>query len=240
MILLSLLKEMDRKRSPIQYKSLSECVMDYLREEMEKGNLMPGARINEKQLCQLLGVSRTPIREAIIQLQKEGFVEILPRKSIRIKKLTLKEIEDIYNVIGILESEAAEIACEKITQEDIKKMEEMYQKMEKALKKNNFKSYMEHNRELHNIHIELSGNKILQEIITKLRSRLYDFPRMMLALPEWEEKCMKEHKELIELFKRKDKKAIRKLIRDKHWGFRDNYKFILKYYDLVNSKNNDK
>ncbi len=231
------MKEMDKKISPIQYKSLSECVMDYLREEMEKGNLKPGARINEKQLCELLGISRTPIREALLQLEKEGFVEILPRKSIRIKKLTLKEIEDIYNAIGILESEAAEIACEKITKEDIKKMEELYQKMEKALRRNNFISYMEYNRELHNIHIKLSGNNILYEIITKLRSRLYDFPRIILTIPEWEEKCMKEHRELIELFKRKDKEGVRKLIKERHWNFQDNYPFIVKYYNLVNSEN---
>lgn len=227
---------MNFKNCPIQYKSLTECVMEYLREEMEKGNLKPGSRINEKELCEFLGVSRTPIREALLQLEKEGFVEILPRKSIRIKKLTLKEIEDIYNTIGILEAEAAEKACEKITEEDIERMEELYQKMEKALRKNNFLAYMEFNRELHNIHIKLCGNDVLQEIISKLRSRLYDFPRIILTIPEWEEKCMKEHKELIELFRKKDSKAIRTLIRDKHWNFKDNYQFILKYYDLVNSE----
>lgn len=227
---------MELTNSPIKYKSLTEYVMEYLKQEMEKGNLKPGSRINEKNLCKVLGVSRTPIREALLQLDKEGFVEILPRRSIRIKKLTLKEIEDIYNTIGILEAEAAQKACEKISEEDIERMEKLYQKMEKALIKNNFLSYMEFNRELHNIHIKLCGNDVLQEIISKLRSRLYDFPRIILTIPEWEEKCMKEHKELIELFKKKDKKAIKTLIRDKHWNFQDNYKFIVKYYDLINSK----
>ncbi len=224
--------------SLIQYKSLTECVMEYLRQEMEKGNLKPGSRINEKELCKFLGVSRTPIREALLQLEREGFVEILPRKSIRIKKLTLKEIEDLYNTIGVLEADAAEKACEIISKEDIERMEELFQKMEKALRKNNFITYMEYNRELHNIHLKLCGNNVLQEIVSRLRSRLYDFPRIILTIPEWEEKCMKEHKKLIELFKKKDKKAIRALIRGKHWNFQDNYQFILKYYDLINSNSN--
>ncbi len=231
---------MDTKKGPISYKSLTECVMEHLRKEMESGNLKPGERIREKDLRELLGVSRTPIREALLHLEKEGFVEILPRKSIRVKKLSLKEIEDIYNVIGILEAEAAQIACEKLKNEDIRKMEDLYKKMEEALKRDDFVSYMETNNELHNIHIGLSGNEVLSEIISKLKKRLYDFPRILLKIPEWEEKCMKEHKKLIKFFKIKDKDAIRSLIVEKHWNFQDNYPFILKYYDLINSEAKEK
>lgn len=217
-----------------QYRSLKDCVMDYLRQEMESGNLKPGDRINEKEICQKLGVSRTPIREALIQLEREGFVEISPRKSIRVKKLTLKEIEDIYQIIGALESEAAEIACDRLTPEDIAKMEEDYNQMVKALAQNDFKKYMDINLKLHNTHLRVCGNDVLVNIVNQLKKRLYDFPRIMLNIPEWEEKCIEEHRQLIQFFKEKNKKAIKELIKNRHWGFEDNRRFILVYYNLVN------
>lgn len=219
-----------------QYRSLKDCVMDYLRQEMELGNLKPGERINEKELCQKLGVSRTPIREALIQLEREGFIEISPRKSIRVKKLTLKEIEDIYQVIGALESEAAEIACDRLTSEDLAKMEKDYEQMVQALAEDDFKKYMDINLELHNIHLKLCGNEILVNIVNQLKKRLYDFPRIMLKIPEWEEKCIEEHRLLIQYFKEKNKAAIKDLIKNKHWGFENNRQFILVYYNLLNSE----
>lgn len=219
----------------IPYRSLKDCVMDYLRQEMESGNLKPGERINEKEICQKLGISRTPIREALIQLEREGFIEISPRKSIRVKKLTLKEIEDIYNVVGTLEAEAAEIACDRLTPEDLERMEERFKEMAQALAEDDFKKYMEINLDLHNVHLRLCGNAVLQEMVNQLKKRLYDFPRIMLTLPEWEEKCMAEHRLLIRYFKEKNKPAIKDLIKNKHWGFEDNKKFILVYYDLLNS-----
>ncbi|MGQ9471234.1 MAG: GntR family transcriptional regulator [Candidatus Aminicenantales bacterium] len=221
---------------PIIYRSLKDCVMDYLREEMETGSLKPGERINEKEICQKLGISRTPIREALIQLEREGFIEISPRKSIRVKKLTLEEIEDIYNVVGTLEAEAAEVACDRLTPEDIAKMEEKFKQMAEALARDDFKKYMEINLDLHNIHLRLCGNAVLQAIVNQLKKRLYDFPRIMLTLPEWEEKCMAEHRLMIRYFKEKNKPALKDLIKNKHWGFEGNKKFILVYYDLLNAK----
>jgi DNA-binding GntR family transcriptional regulator len=222
---------------PFQYRSLKDCVMDYLKQEMESGNLKPGDRINEKEICQKLGVSRTPIREALIQLEREGFIEISPRKSIRVKKLTLKEIEDIYQVIGALESEAAEIACDRLTPEDIARMEKDYEEMVQALAQDDFKKYMDINLELHNVHLRLCGNEVLINIVNQLKKRLYDFPRIMLNIPEWEEKCIEEHRQLIQFFKERNKGAIKELIKNKHWGFEDNRRFILVYYNLLNSEN---
>lgn len=219
-----------------QYRSLKDCVMDYLRQEMESGNLKPGDRINEKEICQKLGVSRTPIREALIQLEREGFIEISPRKSIRVKKLTLKEIEDIYQIIGALESEAAEIACDRLRPEDIARMEEDYNQMVQALTQDDFKRYMDINLKLHNTHLRVCGNEVLVNIVNQLKKRLYDFPRIMLKIPEWEEKCIEEHRQLIQFFKEKNKNGIKELIKNRHWGFEDNLRFILVYYNLMNSE----
>lgn len=222
----------ERPASPLKYQSLKECVKEYLKREMEGGKLNPGEEIDEKALCQVLNISRTPIREALIELEKEGYVEIIPRKAIRVKKLSQKEIKDMFDVIGILESEAAEIAVGLLRDEDIVRMEEIYKKMYSAYRKNNMESYYDLNKQLHNIHISLCDNKVLLDIINQLKERLWEFPKVLLNIPEWEEMLLKDHANLIELFKKRDKRGVSKLIREKHWNFERNYSFLVKYYGM--------
>ena len=92
------------------YRTLTECVMDYLKDQLNQDVLKPGDEIHITELSETLGVSRTPIREALIQLVKEGFVDLESRKMFRIRKLTLKEIKYMYQIIGLLEAAAAGFA----------------------------------------------------------------------------------------------------------------------------------
>ena len=85
-------------------KSLREQVYEYLRDEIQNGNLLPGATINPNEISKQLGISKTPLRDAIIQLEIEGFVTILPRRGVTVKKLTLQEIKDSYEIVGALEA----------------------------------------------------------------------------------------------------------------------------------------
>jgi len=217
-------------------KTLSEQVREYLREQLESGRLKAGDKIDETSLAKSLGVSRTPIREAIIHLEKEGFIEILRRRCIKIKRLSLNEIKNIYTIIGALEAEAAEVAMDKFTEEDISKMEELYHKMEKALKKGDHIKYMEFNFQSHSLFIDKFGNEILRNIIDSLKKRLYDFPRIIVTIPEWEKMLMNDHYNLIQLFKKKDKASLRKLIKEKHWNFDRNYPFMIQKYSEIIEK----
>ena len=112
------------------YKSLTECVMDYLKKSLNDRSLKPGDEINLSDLSKIVGVSRTPIREALIQLVKDGFIEIVSRRKFIIKRLTLKEIKDIYEMIGLLEAEASQTACDKMTDKDIQELEGLYNGMQ--------------------------------------------------------------------------------------------------------------
>ncbi len=217
------------------YKSIADCVVDFLKNQMELGYLKPGERIDEKELCKVLKVSRTPIREALIRLEMDGFVEILPRRTILVKKISLEEIRDIYQVIGNLEVEAVGMAIERIEKENINRMEELYKKMVEALKDGDIDKWIDSNLELHSIHLHLSGNKILKDIVSKLKKRLYDFPRKIVNIPEWSREMMKDHFQLIEAFKKKEKAIAKKIIKE-HWNFKRSYPFIVQYYDLKNEK----
>ena len=94
-------------KKPIRFQSIHRSVADYIRDQIEEGRYRPGEKINEKELCEVLGISRTPIREALIQLGKEGLVDIQPRRGVRVRKLSPEEVKHMYKVVGLLESEAA-------------------------------------------------------------------------------------------------------------------------------------
>lgn len=221
-----------KTKQKLGYRSLSECVMDYLKEKLNTGELNPGDEINVTELLETLGVSRTPIREALIQLKKDGYIENVSRKEFRIKKLSIDEIEYIYQIIGLLESEAVKITCDKITEEEILELQENYEMMKKALADNDFSSYLNLNDSCHRLFIKYCNNPILLSIIENLKERLYEFPKIILNISEWENMMMSDHQQIIQLFKKRDKEGLVKLIKNTHWDFKRNYPYILKYYNI--------
>jgi len=219
----------------IGYKSLKECVYEYLSKELECGGLKPGEIIDEKQLCNKLNVSRTPIREALIQLETEGFVTILPRRRIYVRELNLKDIENIYQIVGALEAAAAERALDRMTDKHVAELERLYEKMEKALRRGDFSKHMDYNLQTHELFLKLNGNELLTKTVLLLKKRLYDFPEIIKEVPEWDNMLLAQHRKMIELCRKKQKKALSRLLSDTHWNFEKNRSHVVTYY----SSNND-
>ena len=109
------------------YLPLRDVVFNTLREAILKGELKPGERLMELQLASKLGVSRTPIREAIRMLEQEGLAVTMPRKGAEVAKMTLKDMEDVLEVREALDELAAKIACKKISEEDVKFHDAIYE-----------------------------------------------------------------------------------------------------------------
>ncbi|MBE3109643.1 MAG: GntR family transcriptional regulator [Acidobacteria bacterium] len=212
------------RENTIYRNKLSDHVEDYIRGQVEKGLLRPGDRVNEKEVCQTLGLSRTPVREALIQLNSEGIVEMLPHRAIRIKRHSLKDIRDLYMIISALEAAAAEVAINKFTAEDIAVQEKLYEQMKLAHKRNDFARYKALNDRSHSLLVGKAGNKILEELLAKLKKRFFDFPLILSGVPEWLNVMLSDHGMLIELLKTKDKVGIRKLITE-HWSYERNISF---------------
>ena len=218
------------------YKTLKECVYDYLSRELERGSLKPGDTIDEKELCERLNVSRTPIREALIQLETEGFVKILSRRHIYVNELNLDDIENIYQVIGALEAAAAERALERMTDKHIAELEKLCEKMKRSLEKGDFSKHMDYNLKTHELFLELNDNELLTKIVLLLKKRLYDFPEIIKEVPEWDTMLVEQHIKMVELCKKKDKKRLNSLLKDIHWSFEKNRSYIISYY--YNKDNN--
>jgi len=218
------------------YKSLPECVMEYLKKQLSTKELTPGDEINLTAISTTLGISRTPIREALIQLVKEGLVELVSRRKFIIKKLSMDDIRNLYDVVGLLEAEAAQPACEGMKEVDIAQLEEYYRKMVEALDHGDTSTYLDLNGASHSLIVSYCGNPVLLDLLHNLKERLnviiFDFRRVIESLPEWENMLIADHAVMIQAVKAKDREAMRRIIQDGHWNFARNSQYLYKYLSL--------
>lgn len=167
-------------------KSLKEQVYDYLRVQMNEGRLRPGAFLNLNDISRELGMSRTPLRDALFQLESEGFVTIFPRRGVVVNSLTLEKIRNIYEILGALESAALLLVAVRFRDGDADLMEKYNQQMRKALDHNNFSVFYEANLRFHNVYLDMLDNAEMLHAIKIRKERLYDFPRNKTFVKEWE------------------------------------------------------
>lgn len=219
-----------KKESFIVVKSLKEQVYEYLQDQINRHNLKAGSTIDMEATSKKLGISKTPLRDALIQLETEGFVTISPRRGIYVNILTLQDIRESYQVIGALESSAISSASSKITRDRIDKMDRLNREMKAAVDKNNFPLFYKKNLDFHHCFLDLCQNKQLIKMVTTLKKRLYDFPAREEWVKEWEESSIKEHQQVIDLLAQGDIKGAAQYIHDVHWSFSVQEKFILQYY----------
>ncbi len=214
----------------LNLKSLREQVYDYLREAMNRGDLAPGANLDLNAISRRLGVSRTPLRDALLQLETEGFVTILPRRGCVVNLLTREDIRDLYQLIGSLEASVIRTEFPRITPAVIERMRSLNDEMTEALHDDDFDHFYAANLELHECFLSLSPNRRLVDLVRTMKHRLYDFPRKKTFIKEWELRSIDEHGELIRLLEAGDARAAADYIRDVHWSFEVQLPFIEQYY----------
>ena len=136
-------------------KSLREQVYDYLRFQMNDGKIRQGAFLNLNEISMELGMSRTPLRDALFQLESEGFVTIYPRRGVVVNELTLENIRNIYEILGGLESAVIVHVALSFHESDADIMEKCNQQMRKALDQNNYTAFYEENLKFHNVYLNM-------------------------------------------------------------------------------------
>jgi DNA-binding GntR family transcriptional regulator len=216
----------------IKETPLREKVYRFIRKEMQNGKLLPGQSINMDEMSRRLGISKTPLRDALIQLESDGFIEIVPRRGFKVKQLTIIDIKNIYTIIGALEATTVADVFDKIGPLHISKMEKLNAEMITAVHEGDFEAYYRKNLSFHNVFLNLSGNTELLKVITPMKQRLYDFPRRSY-IRKWELNNCEEHQHFIDFIKRGNSKAAAKEMKDIHWSFTVQEKFIRKFYSLV-------
>jgi DNA-binding GntR family transcriptional regulator len=218
------------KETILNLASLKDQVYEYIRLQMKMGELRPGSTIDMNATSQKLGISKTPLRDALIRLEMEGFVNILPRRGVIVNTLTVQDIKDFYQILGALESTAFLTASSFFGKREVNELRKLNGLMDKAINKDDFNSYYEENLKFHDVYLKLSGNRTLGKTVETLKKRLYDFPRREGYIKEWEETSIKEHEHFIELIERDAYQEAADFIRDVHWSFEVQEKYIRQYY----------
>jgi DNA-binding GntR family transcriptional regulator len=212
---------------------LREHVYAYLRKQMTLGELTPGSTINIKEIANQLGISNTPLRDALIHLEIEGFVTILPRRGVQVNILGLQDIRNAYDTIGMVEASIVRDCFDKIKPSHIEKLEKLNQIMVSDIERNDFKRLFKTNLDFHDVYINVSGNELLQKFILPIKLRLYDFPRHDYV-SEWEMRNCSEHQLFIDHLKAGNATEAARILKDVHWSFDYQETYIKKFYKMEN------
>jgi len=196
---------------------LRNQVYDYLRKKMDNGQLSSGEYINFKEICEALEVSRSPVRDALLQLQSEGFVMLLPQHGIRINDVSTHELKDIYEMLGGLESKVLKTIFHKIGPTQIARMKKINEEMLSASSSEKFKRYYRKNLAFHKVFLNLSKNELIKYQVTILKQRLFEFSKRVWV-HEHREMNYSEHQKLIELIEKGDAKTASDFWGDEHWS----------------------
>ncbi|KYO67284.1 GntR family transcriptional regulator [Thermovenabulum gondwanense] len=193
------------------YKPLREIVFQALREAIISGELKPGERLMEVQLAEEMGVSRTPVREAIRKLELEGLVVMVPRKGAYVAGLSMKDAADVFEVRQSLEGLAAALAAERITDEEIESLERVLLEINDAAEKNDLDLIIQKDAEFHNILFKASRNDRLVQIISNLKEQIDRFRIQSFENPGRLKKLMEEHKKIVEAITERNVEKAKKL-----------------------------
>lgn len=200
--------------SKIQQRSLYLDVADRVRELIEQGDLAPGERISEKQLCEWFGVSRTPLREALKVLASEGLVELLPNRGARVVRLTLKMVKDTYDLMGALEGLSGELACQNISDEGIRAIRALHDEMLRHYRERNLPDYFRVNQRIHEGILAASGNEVLQETYSNLNQRVKRVRYSKKMTDDFWRKAVQDHEHMILALEARDGRRLGQILRD--------------------------
>lgn len=188
-----------------EFLPLRDVVFNTLRKAILTGQLKPGERLMEVHLANKLGVSRTPIREAIRKLELEGLVIMIPRRGAEVAQITEKSLNDVLEVRRALDALSVELACERITAEEIRALKEACDEFERAVKGKDASVIARTDVALHDIIVRAAGNQRLQQLVNNLAEQMYRYRFVYIKDESQHEKLVAEHKEIYESIASRDK-----------------------------------
>ena len=180
------------------YQPLREVVCETLRNAIIEGVLKPGERLMEIQVSEELGVSRTPVREAIRKLELEGFVVMIPRRGTYVSDLSIKDINEVFEVRTALDVLAAGMAAERITVDELEQMERLLVELGEYIEQNDIEKIVEADSKFHDLLYSASRNNRLVGIINNLREQLTRFRSLSMSYPGRLKEMLVEHTRLVE------------------------------------------
>jgi DNA-binding GntR family transcriptional regulator len=195
-----------------EYLPLRDVVFFTLRQAILKGELEPGERLMEMQLAEQLGVSRTPIREAIRKLELEGLVLMIPRRGAIVAKITEKDLRDVLEVRASLERLSTNLACERIQDDAIEELRQAQEAFKEALEGDDITLQAQRDVEFHDVIYKATGNLRLIQMLNNLREQMYRYRLEYLKYDLAHQTLIEEHEAMIDAISKRDKDTATDII----------------------------
>lgn len=196
---------MELKVNMSEYLPLRDVVYNTLRQAILRGELRPGERLMEIQLANKLGVSRTPVREAIRKLELDGLVLMIPRKGAEVADISEKSLKDVLEVRKALEELAVQLTCEKISKVQIAELKQAAEEFKKIVKSSDITQIAEADVRFHDVIYMATDNQKLIQLLNNLREQMYRYRVEYLKRPEVYPQLIQEHEEIIRQIERREK-----------------------------------
>lgn len=186
-------------------RTLREVAYERIKDAIQHAGLEPGEPLSELQLSKLLGISRTPVREALHQLTQEGLVQVIPGRAVTVAARSLRDVLDVIQMRALLEPELSRLVAESGSDEHIQQLQDTIQRMERAIQDDDYSVWSKADRVFHEIMSQASPNHLLGETVTQLRNRVHHLantdsrhnPARLAA-------CTAEHRAIVEAIARRD------------------------------------
>jgi DNA-binding GntR family transcriptional regulator len=202
----------DGSNIPIARLTLPEAAAERLRTLIIEGALAPGAKLNERELCEQLGVSRTPLREAFRMLAGDGLLVQLPNRGAQVVALSREDARHAFEMMGALEGFAGELAAARVTDDDVAGLKVLQAEMETAHARGDLPAYYRINRAIHDAINAIAGNPVLTHTYRTLNARLHALRfRSNFNHAKWDQ-AVAEHRSMIEALAARDGAALRDLL----------------------------
>jgi DNA-binding GntR family transcriptional regulator len=194
-------------------KPIRELIYEHIRQAIFNGDLKAGDRLVEKELAETMKVSRTPIREALRKLEAEGLIKHVPRKGVVVKGFSREDIIEIYSIRQALEALAITYTVKNITQEEIKKLRELIEKMEELTEKDDTVNLFNTSQEFNEIIFKSCRMPRLINLISTYQEYLERFRVVTMGKKERKIEALKDHKEILQAIIDRDEERAEKLVR---------------------------
>lgn len=203
---------MPAKVIPLQRAALHEQVAQRLRQMLVESRIPPGAKLNERELCERLHVSRTPLREAIKMLAAEGLVELVPNRGAIAVELSEADILNTFEVMAGLEAQSGELAAQRITQAELAEIQAMHFEMLAAYTRRDLSAYYGLNARIHRAINAAAKNPVLSTLYNQVNARLQALRFRSNQDGEKWKRAVEEHNRMVEALAARDAAAMRKVL----------------------------
>ncbi len=195
-------------------RSLGQDVFDYLKNAIIDQTIEPGSRLVESKIADMLGISRTPLREALHKLEREDWIEKIPSGGFQVVTLTKEDIEQTFGIRSVLEAYAARLAAENHKDKDLVPLEKKMKEFQDCLNNRDNDKLQEINTQFHDLLYGLSRSSKLIKMINQLRAQISRFRQIILKQDEFAHESNEGHVKMLEAIRQRDGDAVEKIVRE--------------------------